>query len=188
MIGMKTLAKLLFTEHPDFVPPERDTEQLKLVRKVKNFSLVLVFHLLQITFVIAPTFTQELGRSFVKLKLENQFDLIKSVNVITELGMSSNQVVGLMLIKMLVEIFFRPIAARVKLSVFDLCVGWSLAHLVQMSLYSFSSTFTYFAVGAVLFGIGNAFGHGLKLVLVIDCLGQQNLRPYLGRALDELNI
>lgn len=110
------------------------------------------------------------------------------MNVITELGMSSNQVVGLMLIKMLVEIFFRPIAARVKLSVFDLCVGWSLAHLVQMSLYSFSSTFTYFAVGAVLFGIGNAFGHGLKLVLVIDCLGQQNLRPYLGRALDELNI
>ena len=59
---IKTLTKLLFTEHPDFVAPERDTDQLKLVRKEKNFSMVLIFHLLQITFIIAPTFTQEIGR------------------------------------------------------------------------------------------------------------------------------
>ena len=53
---------------------------------------------------------------------------------------------------------------------------------MKMTLYSFGDSFPFYAVGAFLFGVGNAVGHGLKLVLIIDCLGQENLRPYLGKA------
>ena len=157
---------ILYAEHPDYQPPKEAKIQFSRlsdapVLKQKLFKLVLAFNLVKSVFIIIPFFTQ-------------------TINIATEYGLASNEIEFMLIIGTVSDIISRPIfsALTKKLKVTQIAVIWAFIHLIQNVVGFMARDAMGFYLLEIMLGIGLG-ASGLKMVVITDCLGVDNLGQYL---------
>ena len=160
---------LLYAERPGHVKPNENPTLVSVIRSPDLwssplFKCVLAFNLCQTGAILIPYFTQ-------------------TVNVATEYGLKSYQIGLLMSSGTLTELICRPLVSRFsdKISITRLATLWSAVFFIQTAVGSFATTPEMFYVMGSLLGVGMAGGAGMKMVLIMECLGKHNLRSYIGK-------
>ena len=162
---------VLYAEHPNYVPPK---EEVSLVKLIKNpeltvnplFKYVLTFNLIQTACILIPYFTQY-------------------VNVASEYGLTPNEILVMVMAGTLTECICRPFVGHLsqKMGVARLASIWSFVFLLQNLIASVAQSALLFQLSGALLGIGMSGGAGMKMVLIMECLGRGNLRSYIGNVL-----
>ena len=107
----------------------------------------------------------------------------QAVNIATEYGLNPYQISLMVLFSTLAELTFRPVYGRLstKLAVTRLATVWTLFFFATALAGSFAKGPMMFYLMATLSGFGIAGGNGMKMVLIMECLGQENLRSFIGK-------
>lgn len=159
---------VLYAEHPDYVPPK---EKVSLCKHLNNpdlvghplFKCVLGFNLVQTACILIPYFTQ-------------------TVNIASEYGLTSNEILIMVMAGTLTECLCRPFIGHVckLVGISRLATLWSLVFFIQNCIGCLATTPLWFHIMGAVLGIGMAGGVGMKMVLIMECLGKDNLRSYIG--------
>ena len=156
---------MLYAEHPEYTPP---AESIKLRDVVKApvlqhplFKRILAFNVCQIGFIMIPFFTQ-------------------TVNIATEYGLEPYQIDYMLIIGTVFDVISRPIFSKLTdyLSIAELTIVWAIVLFVQNVIGFFARGASGFYAMEIMLGIGLG-ASGLKMVVVTNYLGVDNLSQYL---------
>ena len=156
---------MLYAEHPEYTPP---AESIKLRDVVKApvlqhplFKRILAFNVCQIGFIMIPFFTQ-------------------TVNIATGYGLEPYQIDYMLIIGTVCDVISRPIFSKLTdyLSIAKLTIVWAIVLFVQNVIGFFARGASGFYAMEIMLGIGLG-ASGLKMVVVTNYLGVDNLSQYL---------
>ena len=87
--------------------------------------------------------------------------------------LSRNEITAMFMIGVVAELFARPFFSCLtkKFSVTALCIGWTTVQLVQAMILSTTTSVYMFWLVAALNGFALGGYAGLKMVMVIECVG-----------------